>query len=149
MASSNHDRLLQTLESLEQSRDGSPASRQRRHPRLSVRGEALLVNADVGETHRQPVTVQLRDISRGGVGFLSDICFTPNTVWRLCLLEHGHLIGQQTLVVRYSRQLDQGVFLVGGQFCIESGLMIWLGVDPASLDDHRDAEEFEAPSEAA
>ena len=149
MASSNHDRLLQTLESLEKSRDATPAARQRRHPRLSVRGEAVLVSAEVGELHRPPLTVQLRDISRGGVGFLSDFCFSTGTVWRLCLLEHGHLIGQQTLVVRYCRQLEPGVFLVGGQFCIESGLMIWLGVDPSAIDDHRDADEFEAPSEAA
>ena len=63
--------LLDELDKLESLREPEKAG-QRQFRRFVVRGEAELHPMNRNRLDPTPLTIQLRDISRGGVGFLCD-----------------------------------------------------------------------------
>lgn len=126
-------RLLATLDRLETLRDPQHSGRQRQFNRHIVRGDAELHPVDQSALDASPVPITLRDIGGGGLGFICDALLPAGSTWRVCFLMQGFVIGQQTLVVRHCRKIEDGVYLVGGQFCIEPGLMVALGVDPTTV----------------
>ena len=127
---------LNRLESLrEPQRQGNRRSR-----RYHIRGDAELHPAEGSRVDRTPIDVKLRDVGRGGLGFVCEQRLVPGTVWRCSFLVRDQCFAQQALVIRYCREVQDGLYLVGGQFCIDPGVMIALGVDPHELahDDGRE-----------
>lgn len=150
--------LLSELDRLESLRDTSRDG-QRQFKRFVIRGDAELHPMGRNRMDTTPIEVKLRDIGRGGVGF---ICSTPlptNSSWRAMFVQNGYVVGEQAAVVRHCREVSDGVFLIGTQFVANSGLLTLLGVPAGAVDDtdevsvnnNRPAtdEDFVPPAEVA
>ncbi len=150
--------LMDVLAKLEHHRaDPTPDSpdAQRRFRRFVVRGDALLESMDLSMT-REPLNVLLRDVSQGGVGFLSDQFIEPCTEWRVRFQAQGRIVGSQPVIIRFCRLVQDGLYLIGAQFVIEPYLMAALGVSEQELREQNicsygnlDVSEFEAPDNRA
>ena len=82
--------LMDVLARLEDTRHQPGVEAQRRFRRFTVRGEATLEPMQ-GPAMQDPLTVLLRDISRGGAGFLTDRFIEPCSTWRLPNRQGVHL----------------------------------------------------------
>jgi len=147
------DALLDCLARLEQPSPTSRALVQRQFQRFTARGEVELTSMD-RRTEDPTLNVQLRDLSRGGLGLLSEKAIEVGSTWRVAFLSNGFVVGTQGVIVRHCHMVQPGVYLVGTQFCIETGLMCLLGIDPNAIHDGDDANEsqkhkFLAPGEVA
>lgn len=142
--------LLAELRKLENLRHPDARTRRRRHPRFVIRGDAELSPMDrtrIGET---PLLVMLRDAGRGGIGFVCDQPLETGTIWHLRLLQHGYGVGETPVSIRHCSQINPQVHLIGSQICLDSGLMLLLGVDPTQMrkeSDPQDVMDFVAPNE--
>lgn len=125
--------LVEELAALEHLRDPSKSKGLRQYRRFVIRGDAELLPMDPTELVRAPIDITLRDISRGGVGFVCSTELPLRSVWRMVLNTHGYAVGMMALVIRHRRVVRDGVILTGGQFGIPTGLMITTGVDPAAI----------------
>ncbi|MEX0776975.1 MAG: hypothetical protein WD042_14815 [Phycisphaeraceae bacterium] len=147
--------LLAVLAKLENLRDPARCQGLRQYQRWVVRGDATLHQAvDAGGIDRRPLAIQLRDVSWGGLGFVCDRPLHAKSVWRIHFLHQGMTIGHQCMVVRHCRLVRDNLYLLGGQFCIEAGLLSLLGGDPTAEIDGRQVEAnpgsaFLAPGEVA
>jgi hypothetical protein len=149
--------LLDELAKLENLRDPARTAGLRQFRRFVLRGDAELHPADPTQLDRTPIDVQLRDISRGGVGFVCTRKIPARSNWRMVFLHRGYPIGEQTLCVRHGREITEGVYLVGGQYTIASGLLTMLGIEPGDIldsegdapDDVVSASSFLTPGEVA
>lgn len=144
--------LLAALSKLENLRDPSAPEGKRQFQRFVVRGDAELVSVDHTNTKPVVVPVQIRDIGLGGIGFVSQIPLDVGSVWRVNFLQHGHVIGTQPILVRHSRPVRDALYLIGGQFVVETGLLCLLGVDPSAIRGGARADDnsnFVPPSEVA
>ena len=141
--------LLETLNELEQRRQSNVHSTMRRFRRFVVRGDGVLYTVEQNSIEDAPVLIQLRDVGRGGVGFLCQAPLEVNSTWRICFVNQGHMIGHMPIVIRHSQEVEAGVYLIGAQFSIETGLLKLLGVDPLLIheDEGGEAVEFESPDE--
>ncbi len=134
MSDPDPKQLLAALAKAESLRDSSgPGAGRRQYQRFVIRGEAELYPMDGNRLDKTPVPVVLRDVGRGGVGFVVQNPLPSHSNWRICFVDHGHVINHQAIVVRYAQEMSQGVFLTGAQFCAETGLLCLLGVDPAAI----------------
>jgi len=131
--------LLQELQRLEELRDPAVTQSKRKFDRYVVRVDAELLHMDRSIPEQVPVPVMLRDLGRGGVGFVSPIPLEVDSTWHLAFLKDGYVVGRQGLVIRHCRPIRDAAFLVGGQFCIDSGLMTLLGVHPTAIRDGSDS----------
>ncbi len=125
--------LLDDLAELERLRDPSKSKGLRHYRRFVVRADAELHPMDPTAMERTPIDLKLRDISRGGVGFVCNANLPFRSVWRLVLLNRGYALGEMALVVRHARAVRDGVHLLGGQFGATTGLMVMTGVDPLAI----------------
>ncbi len=119
--------LLDAVARLETLRNQGRNQGQRQFNRWVVRGDAELLPED-GQTDRLPVPVLIRDLSWGGLGFLCDRELPVNSLWRVHFLAHHHVVGQMTMLIRHGRKVDDDLFLIGGQFVADPGLLHILGV---------------------
>jgi len=133
--------LLEDLAVLEGLREPSPGAPRRQFRRFMVRADAELHPMDGARLDMAPIQVRLRDVSRGGVGFISAIPLEQGSAWRIQFLERGYPIDTMGLLIRHCRQVCPDVYLGGGQFCAQTGLLIRLGLNPLALDDDQDAEQ--------
>jgi hypothetical protein len=136
--------LLDDLAELERLRDPAKSRGLRQYRRFVVRADAELYPMDPTELSRTPIEVKLRDISRGGVGFVCDRNLPARSVWRLVMLSRGYAVGEMAVVVRHGREVRDGVHLLGGQFGASTGMMVVAGVDPlaiTSTDEDADASD--------
>ena len=133
MARQHQDRLRINRDETSAREPTVRGSERRKQRRFVVRGEAELHRTGADLSLDPPISIHLQDISLTGARLLCPRSLRPGTVWRLHVLNQGHVVGHQTLVIRHVRQHPTGLFLVGGQFCIEAGLMTVLGVNPDSL----------------
>jgi len=145
--------LLGHLDRLEMHRaeTGDPET-QRRYRRYVIRGDAELLPMSRTAVYHEPLAVQMRDISRNGVGFLSSEPVTPQSLWRLGFFQRGYEIGSAGISVCHCGQVGPSVFLVGAEFVLGSGLLTQLGVDAVELerdDDDDDALPFLSPEKVA
>jgi len=130
------DRLLDELDRLEDLRNPSHAAgAQRQFARFVVRGDAELHPMNRSKLDATPVEVKLRDIGRGGFGFIAEQPIEPGTSWRCCFLDRGFVVGEQACIVRHCRRVSDHLYLAGAQIVMPSGILVSLGVDPAQLDD--------------
>lgn len=126
--------LLATLNKLESLRSTSQSQGSRKFHRFVVRGDGELYPVDQASLDRAPVQVALRDIGGGGIGFIACQPFEPGAVWRIGFLSKGYVINQQATIVRHCQLVQDDVYLIGGQFCIEPGLMVCMGVAPSLVE---------------
>lgn len=153
MSTSRPHVLLGELDRLESLRDpGRQGLRTFR--RFVIRGDAELHPMNRNRLDPTPIEIKLRDLSRGGLGFICSQPLPERSSWRVTFLQHGYVVGMQALMIRHSRQVSDGVYLVGGQFVIDSGLMITLGIPRSAMEessaigpDEADSEEFLSPGE--
>jgi len=124
------------LDRLESLRDPAQAG-YRRFQRFVVRAEAELHPMNRDRLDPTPIEVQLRDISRGGVGLLAQQPLEDLSAWRICFLQEGYVIGEQAMIVRFCRPVSENLHLIGGQFVIDTGLLISLGISPGALEDEQ------------
>ena len=124
--------LLDELSKLERLRQCDAGARRRRHPRFIVRGDAQLFEMDRPSSNDPPMMVMLRDLGRGGIGFVADRPQERGCTRRVRFMQRGYGIGEISIIVRHCRQVDQ-IHLVGCQICIENGMMFLLGVDPTTI----------------
>ena len=135
MVRSDPNELLEELTRLEKLRSGDGKSRRRRHPRFVVRGQAELLQADCLSPNDQPPSVMLRDMGRGGLGFIADSDIPADSLWELRFIQRAYRVGETNIVVRHCEQVNDNVYLVGCQVCIGNGLIYLLGVDPEAVGD--------------
>ncbi|MCK4872738.1 MAG: hypothetical protein KAS72_08450 [Phycisphaerales bacterium] len=152
--------LLETLGHIEKWRAKPASIRKRRFTRFGVRGSAILTSP-AGCEHEQSttsVTIQLRDVGRGGTGFLSDRPLRVDSPWRLTLLDEELVTHSIPFFVRYCQHVEEGAYLVGGEFGIEACVLLALGVSGRNITAHDVPEdslhqsvsgEFENPDELA
>lgn len=148
-SSSNAHQILSRIDALEQQSTGCETHRQ--FNRVAVRGELELTPMEHHRVDRLPVEVMLRDISRTGVSFVSQVPLQIRSLWRASLIQMGSVVAVQGLIIRNTMRIDAGTFLIGAQFCVENGLLLVLGLNPiqvAQLDNPPEvAITFEAPNE--
>jgi hypothetical protein len=147
-------KVLAALNHLEQARIASGVNGQRQFTRFTIRGEAELQNLDPAHRDDPPLPIHLRDVGRAGLGFICQQSLPQGSIWRVSFSLRGHPIAYQTITIRHCSQVHGGVYLVGAQFCADSGLMVLLGVDPARLREDENPQQAEgdcfiAPSEVA
>jgi hypothetical protein len=153
MQSSGPIRVLDVLSRLEQVCGGKQDYRRRRHARHVVRGEAILLQLDRTSSDEPPITVMLRDVGRGGVGFIAQRSVAVGSLKRLRLLQRDYGIGEVDVMIQHCALVEDPVYLIGCEVCFNNGQMLLLGVDPATIstDDQaepgRDAASFLAPDE--
>jgi len=136
MSSSDQQDLLEAVKRLEDGRDRpSDASMGNRYfHRFVVRGDCELTPVNRRQMDQSSLPVALRDIGRGGMGFLSPREIAVGSVWRAGFLLRDHIVAQQTLMVRYCQQIQEDVHRVGCDFCLDNALFCLLGVDLRELD---------------
>jgi len=127
--------LLDELSRLEGLRSGGGRTSRRRHKRFIVRGQAELFDTDSSSSGEPPVAIMLRDMGRGGLGFVADSSVDLGSVRRLRLTQRGYCIGETSLVVRHCSQVKDQIYLVGSQICLSNGLMFLAGVDPSMVEE--------------
>ena len=137
----NPHNVLAVLSDIERRSLQGPMTGKRQFVRRSLRGEAILQTLEDAAVEVRTLRVQLRDISQTGIGFLASERIESGTIWRVSFVVRNFAVGQQTITVRHSRPIAEGVYLSGGQFCIEPGLLHMMGIDPDSLSEG-DSKEF-------
>ncbi|MCE9591080.1 MAG: hypothetical protein K8S99_11205 [Planctomycetes bacterium] len=128
-------RLLEELIRLEAIRDPKCGESKRAYSRFVVRGDAELTSVERSRLDIAPLPILLRDIGRGGLGFVSQKPLEAGSVWRVGFLQNGYVLAQQALIVRHCKMVRADLYLIGSQFCIETGLMCLLGVNPGAIAD--------------
>lgn len=102
---------------------------ERRAKRYTVRCEARLTCEMAGNSSGSTdQIVQVRDISRSGAGLLCSSPVESGTRWRLQPMIDGVAVADMPAFCRYSRKVEDGVYLIGVEFGIETAIMIALGV---------------------
>lgn len=145
--------LLEELNRLETLRSPKPGGH-RRHQRFLVRTDAELHPMNPQQLDRTPLEIKLRDISRCGLGFICQTPLPQGSTWRACFIHRGHVVGQQGLMVRHCRNVGDGLYLIGAQFCADTGLLVTLGIEPTRIyegdnhyGDESDADAFSSPDD--
>jgi hypothetical protein len=136
--------LAAALRRLDSWKSRSALSRQRRFFRYPARGQARLSSANPGR-ECSAISVEVRDISRGGVGVLCDQPAEIGHCWRLNLLDDRVVIASLPVFCRYCRKVIDGAYLIGLEFGAEAGLLMAMGVsakDIMSGDEMPDEQEL-------
>lgn len=127
--------LLKELTRLEAIRDARNNQSKRNFKRFVIRGDAELAPMDRYGLAQQAVPILLRDIGRGGLGFVCESSLPVDSTWHVSFIKDGLVVATRGLIVRHCRHVHDNAWLVGGQFCLESGLMTLFGIKPNQLRD--------------
>lgn len=127
--------LIEVLSRLEYWRQETPEENHRTFRRFTIRGDATLESVDMLTSETPPTHIMMRDISRGGAGFLCNRYLERGGIWRINFQAHNMRIGCQTICVRFCRLVQDGLFLIGGQFVVEPYILHSLGVDMHQMTD--------------
>jgi hypothetical protein len=125
--------LAAALRRLDAWKNASSLSRQRSFYRYPVRGQARLIPGTAESHNRNPIMVEVRDISRGGVGVLCNQPAELGQFWRIDLLDDQVIIASLPVFVRYCRRVMDGAYLIGFEFGIESSILLAMGVSAKDL----------------
>ncbi|CAN0447179.1 unnamed protein product, partial [Ectocarpus fasciculatus] len=120
-------RELQRLETMRDPLVEQAGRSNREAHRYPVREEAVLFSMSRRKLDDAGQTVFLRDISRRGVGFLSDRPIAGGQDFRIVFHRDGYAVGESAVSVRYSRPVRPGLFLIGANFVASAGLLTTLG----------------------
>lgn len=127
------DPLAADLSRYESLRQQRPAQARRRYQRFVVRGDAVIEPLRPTDAPDGPTHIMLRDVAPGGVGFVCPTRLDVRSRWQISFLDRQCTVARQPVIVGHCCELRPGVFLVGGPFCAETGLLNMLGVDPAAI----------------
>ena len=116
--------------------------------RYVIRGEATLYPVSRRKLDDAGTPVHLRDISRGGMGFICDRPLPQGSDWRIIFLHNGYAVAENCICVRHVRLVRPGIHLIGTNFVAAAGLLTLLGVDAGSLENEY-AGAAHPPSQAA
>lgn len=153
MPNTEAQQLLDELNRLEDLRNPARCEGKRQFHRYVVRSDAELVRMDRSHTLETPIPVMLRDVGRGGIGFVCTDKLDNESLWQVNFLQHGFVIGHMGVIVRHCRTISDDFYLIGGQFCSDSGLLYQLGVNPSVVEESdapaqmMDSDTFIAPDE--
>ena len=137
MSTMESENLLNQLGRLEDPAQRDVAAELRAWCRIPVRAEAELYPIATNCLDRSPIEVALRDISWDGLGLLSAVPLESDSRWRCSFLRDGQAIAHQSIVVVYCRAVSTGVYHLGGQFVLDSGVAMLLGADVNALGNRR------------
>ncbi len=125
--------LMDVLKRLESWREMPAEDPSRQYRRFMIRGDAYLEPIDAAPLENvKPERVILRDISRAGLGILTERKLPAGSNWRLRFQSDQYQLGSQVVVVRFCRMIQAGLYLVGTQLAFEPVMMHLLGV-PADM----------------
>ncbi|MEM6756385.1 MAG: hypothetical protein AAF586_04395 [Planctomycetota bacterium] len=128
--------LLDELDRLESLRAPEKTELCKRHfARFVVRGDAELQPMTRSKLDATPIEIKLRDIGRGGFGFIAEQPLEPGTPWRCAFLDRGYAVGEVACVIRHCDRIGGRLYLAGAQIVVPTGLLATLGVDPARIDE--------------
>ena len=108
--------LQAALRKLESWQSQPPAAGQRRFERFAARGEARLWPGEAGLTTQSVPTVHIRDVSRGGVGVLSNQAASSGQFWQVQLGTEKLAITTLPGFCRFCREVVPGAYLIGIAF---------------------------------
>ncbi len=137
-------RELNRLETLRDPAAERVSTSKREAQRYPIREEARLFPMSRSTLEDDGQTVFLRDIGRGGVGFLSDRPLVNGRDFRIVFHRSGYAVAESAISVRFSRPVRPGLFLVGASFVASAGLLTTLGIEPARLEAEYRRESFDA-----
>lgn len=100
----------------------------RRFVRYSMRQSALLEPLNPLDSRRDPLIVNIREMSLGGVGFISHEVIPVDTHWRFRFIDEKLFTGSQPAYICYCGKVQDGLYQVGAQFTIEPNMLRILGV---------------------
>lgn len=142
--------LMDVLNRLEGWRELPAEDPSRQYRRFMIRGDAYLEPIDaVPLENLKPERVILRDISRAGIGILTERKLSAGSNWRLRFQSEQYQLGSQVIVVRFCRMIQAGLYLVGTQLAFEPVMMHLLGVPSDMLLRSEQAENAVESEEAA
>lgn len=135
---------VETLEAQQRDQEARATGGERRFSRFGARGEARILRDD--PTDPRPTLVgMIRDISRGGVGVITNRPLRPGETAHL-ELRSGRLVAAVVPgVCRHCREVTATAHLVGMEFAAESALLLALGV-PAEAIASTDLSETAIPA---
>jgi hypothetical protein len=126
--------LLHDLAEMERSRLRAPSGdSQRQFKRHVIRVEAKIFPVEDRSHEGAAIEVHLRDVSRGGVGFVCRQELELGSKWRLEFQQNRYAIAEQNIMVRHCGQVRSNLYLCGAQFIASAGLLTLLGVPAADL----------------
>lgn len=121
------------LRELENWSSSPPTAKQRRFARFSSRGTARIYRGDSSNGHEVACIAQVRDISRGGIGFLSNVPATAGDFWQIQLCEGNVVVDSMPAYCRFCREVVAGAYLIGAEFGVQAGVMMAMGVTPQEI----------------
>lgn len=156
--SDNPNDILARLDDLEGNANADDLQARRSFKRHTVRGDARLYPVSRLLTEDSIEDIQLRDIGRGGIGFLCKHPLPINSLYRVDLLNQGYTLSSLEVLIRHITPLSDGLYRIGATFVIQSSLLLELGVQKDALEsdivpegsaDAFDEDEFLPPGEVA
>jgi hypothetical protein len=133
MFQEEHVDLQAALRELENWKGDAKANGQRRFTRFPARGQARAWPGENIEGVEPVGTLQVRDISRSGVGLLSGTPATPGQFWQLQLGDDRVIAATLPAVCRYCRQVTNGAYLIGAEFGVDGAILLALGVPAQAI----------------
>lgn len=122
-----------TLRQLEKITSEDSSHQRRRFARFPARGQAVPWPGEA-VTGVEPLgTFHLRDISRSGVGLLSNKPAEPGQFWRLNLGDERVIVASLPAVCRHCRQVDDGAYLIGAEFGVDASVLLAVGVPAKAI----------------
>lgn len=115
-----------------------------------IRGEAVLSPVENRSKAGLMVEAHLRNVSRGGIGFVCREPLEAGSRWRMEFRQSGHAIAEQTIEVRYCREVRSNLYLCGSQFVASAGLLTLLGVPEKDLlaeSENHESDAFLSPGD--
>jgi hypothetical protein len=135
--------LQATLRKLESWQADPPAAGQRRFQRFPARGEARLFPGEAGPTAPSIPTVHIRDVSRGGIGILSNQPAKTGTFWQVQLGTERLVVASLPGFCRFCREVIPGAHLIGLAFGIDASVLLSLGVPSKSISERDESEQYQ------
>lgn len=141
MTTQKQQDLQAALKRLDAARHAPEGQPQRRFQRFSVRSIARLWPGHADSNPAPPNEVQVRDISRGGIGFLASEPLPLGRFWQLQMLDSGVTIATVPAYCRHCHKIMEGAYLIGAEFGVPANILLSLGV---TADEIAHADEAEA-----
>jgi hypothetical protein len=132
------EQFVEIVNALDGGGNDESGSEQRRQPRLGLRARATVIPLSEG-SHPAAITIQVRDISAAGIGFLHDKKMSLDEQFALVLPRTGDTPSVVLCSVAFWQPLARELYAIGARFIrvLRDGgavpLPIQTGVAPADL----------------
>lgn len=144
MTSKNPMDLQSALQRLDAKHGASTLDGQRRFKRFPVRAEVRIWPGEPMTKLPSPVMGQVRDISRGGMGILTNEPVTTGQFRRTQFVDGPLTIATMPAFCRYCQKITESAYLIGVEFGIEASIMLALGVTAKEISDGDESENQRA-----